>query len=417
MDAERSSASPHHGSSDDLHQEISTRHSATSTPSGTAPLYHLPPISTTCPPPCPSMSSSRIPLFRANTVHTVTHRDYFNHMYHYKDIALPISTTTRTTTGHLHRSLLDSPGSFARDHCARFRAKPVRSHTLPTFQDLTSRRVHPYAALADRKAWDASRSRTSLMDARADKCESLRSPMMHSTRMENWEWAKSPTEYGFMDKRHYYPDMRYPYVSGRPFSSRTGGAHSPKVMDHDFEDGYYPNSGRHTGYLYPSPRYRPVTNLSRSHEKLNGSYGSPQRLYPYPLKDEDEYTPSHSLGPMLQSHRSEDDSSSSDVLDKQELEKVTSAKNTPAQAPPKRGGKLPKHITDMLKTWLMEHADHPYPTEDEKRAFCDFTGLDICQISNWFVNARRRILAPAGARATSATGTAATKAAAPLART
>ena len=105
------------------------------------------------------------------------------------------------------------------------------------------------------------------------------------------------------------------------------------------------------------------------------------------------------------------------MLEKQELEKMTSAKNTPAQAPPKRGGKLPKHITDTLKAWLLEHADHPYPTEDEKRAFCDFTGLDICQISNWFVNARRRILAPAGARATSATGTTATNAAAPPART
>lgn len=60
----------------------------------------------------------------------------------------------------------------------------------------------------------------------------------------------------------------------------------------------------------------------------------------------------------------------------------------------KRGGKLPKHVTDMLKTWLLDHADHPYPTEEEKRTFCEYTGLDICQISNWFVNARRRILAP-----------------------
>lgn len=417
MDAERSSMSPHQCLSDNLRQEISARHPATSAPSRAAPLYHLPPISTTCSPPHSSMSSPRIPLFRANTVHTVSHRDYFNHIYHYKDNASPITTTPRATTGHLHRSLLDSPGSFARDHGARFRAKPVRSHTLPDFQDLTSRRVHPYASLADRKAWDANRSRPSLIDARADKSDSLRSPSMHSTRLESWEWAKSPTEYGFMDKRHYYPDMRYPYVPGRTFRSRTGGALSPKVMDHDLEDGYYHNNGRQIGYVYPSPRYRPVTNPSQSHEELNGSYDSPQRLYPYSLKDEDEYTPSHSLGPMPKTSWSEDDASSSDVLDRQKLEKVTSATNTPAQAPPKRGGKLPKHITDMLKTWLLEHADHPYPTEDEKRAFCDFTGLDICQISNWFVNARRRIIAPAGARATSAAGTEATNAAAPPART
>lgn len=53
------------------------------------------------------------------------------------------------------------------------------------------------------------------------------------------------------------------------------------------------------------------------------------------------------------------------------------------ESQPKRGGKLPKPITDMLKSWLLEHADHPYPTEEEKRQFCEYTGLDICQISNW----------------------------------
>lgn len=55
----------------------------------------------------------------------------------------------------------------------------------------------------------------------------------------------------------------------------------------------------------------------------------------------------------------------------------------PHDMPPKRGGKLPKRITDMLKSWLLSHADHPYPTEEEKRQFCEYTGLDICQISNW----------------------------------
>ena len=57
---------------------------------------------------------------------------------------------------------------------------------------------------------------------------------------------------------------------------------------------------------------------------------------------------------MPHSHWSEDDASSSDMLEKQEFEKMTNTRNTPAQAPPKRGGKLPKHITDTLKAWLLE---------------------------------------------------------------
>lgn len=65
--------------------------------------------------------------------------------------------------------------------------------------------------------------------------------------------------------------------------------------------------------------------------------------------------------------------------------------------PPRRRGKLPKPVTDLLKSWLLEHASHPYPTEDEKRSLCSMTGLTLSQVSNWFINARRRILLPTGA--------------------
>ena len=69
-------------------------------------------------------------------------------------------------------------------------------------------------------------------------------------------------------------------------------------------------------------------------------------------------------------------------------------RRTESNGYPRRRGKLPKAVIYYLKTWLLEHEDHPYPTEEEKRGFCETTGLDISQVSNWFVNARRRILAP-----------------------
>ncbi|KAJ6526593.1 von Willebrand factor type A domain-containing protein [Mycena vulgaris] len=61
----------------------------------------------------------------------------------------------------------------------------------------------------------------------------------------------------------------------------------------------------------------------------------------------------------------------------------------------RKRGKLPKETIDVLKTWLHRHSDHPYPSEEEKQQLCHATGLTMSQTSNWMINARRRILAPA----------------------
>ncbi|KAK4448605.1 hypothetical protein QBC34DRAFT_111523 [Podospora aff. communis PSN243] len=58
----------------------------------------------------------------------------------------------------------------------------------------------------------------------------------------------------------------------------------------------------------------------------------------------------------------------------------------------KRRGNLPKETTDKLRAWFMAHLQHPYPTEDEKQKLMQQTGLQMNQISNWFINARRRQL-------------------------
>ncbi|KAF7799378.1 hypothetical protein EIP86_010610 [Pleurotus ostreatoroseus] len=72
--------------------------------------------------------------------------------------------------------------------------------------------------------------------------------------------------------------------------------------------------------------------------------------------------------------------------------------STLVDRPPRKRGKLPKPVTDFLKDWLHRHSDHPYPSEEEKKALCHATGLSMSQVSNWMINARRRILAPAAVR-------------------
>ncbi|KAF9741410.1 hypothetical protein PMIN06_006351 [Paraphaeosphaeria minitans] len=60
---------------------------------------------------------------------------------------------------------------------------------------------------------------------------------------------------------------------------------------------------------------------------------------------------------------------------------------------PKKGAaaaRFPHAVTKILKNWMIAHIDHPYPTEEEKEALGQQTGLSLSQISNWMANTRRR---------------------------
>lgn len=51
---------------------------------------------------------------------------------------------------------------------------------------------------------------------------------------------------------------------------------------------------------------------------------------------------------------------------------------------------LPKETTYILLKWLNDHLNHPYPNSFEKNELMMSTGLNQQQLSNWFINARRR---------------------------
>lgn len=56
----------------------------------------------------------------------------------------------------------------------------------------------------------------------------------------------------------------------------------------------------------------------------------------------------------------------------------------------KKKGKLPKDARQKLLDWWSQHYKWPYPSETEKAALADSTGLDQKQINNWFINQRKR---------------------------
>ncbi|KAJ4849000.1 Homeobox protein knotted-1-like let6 [Turnera subulata] len=56
----------------------------------------------------------------------------------------------------------------------------------------------------------------------------------------------------------------------------------------------------------------------------------------------------------------------------------------------KKKGKLPKEARQQLLDWWSRHYKWPYPSESQKLALAESTGLDQKQINNWFINQRKR---------------------------
>lgn len=54
--------------------------------------------------------------------------------------------------------------------------------------------------------------------------------------------------------------------------------------------------------------------------------------------------------------------------------------------------RLPDQSTRTLKKWYSDHCDHPYPSKQEKAYLMSVTGLNMKQITNWFINKRVRSL-------------------------
>jgi hypothetical protein len=62
----------------------------------------------------------------------------------------------------------------------------------------------------------------------------------------------------------------------------------------------------------------------------------------------------------------------------------------------KKKAALSQHAVQYLKNWMLSpaHIEHPYPTEEEKVKIMKATGIEIKQLTNWFVNNRKRYWKP-----------------------
>ncbi|XP_056405378.1 homeobox protein TGIF2LX-like isoform X2 [Hyla sarda] len=84
--------------------------------------------------------------------------------------------------------------------------------------------------------------------------------------------------------------------------------------------------------------------------------------------------------------------------DKSEKKKVPKKKCRQKKGVQKKCGqkkcpqKFPEKSIKIMQDWLYEHRFKPYPSKAERNVLSRQTRLTVHQVSNWFVNARRRIL-------------------------
>jgi hypothetical protein len=74
----------------------------------------------------------------------------------------------------------------------------------------------------------------------------------------------------------------------------------------------------------------------------------------------------------------------------------TSSPSKGAKGGNRKSTSLPAETVEYLKAWMMspEHVAHPYPTEQEKAQIMADTGIELKQLTNWFVNNRKRYWKP-----------------------
>ncbi|EQC28079.1 hypothetical protein SDRG_14172 [Saprolegnia diclina VS20] len=163
-------------------------------------------------------------------------------------------------------------------------------------------------------------------------------------------------------RSHEYPPVAFPPPSGAFFEPRSHRSVSESVVD------------RLHHHQHPQ------------HHRVHHPYAAPH----HPI-------PSSFLRLPPRNERSASDASTHKPSPP--LKRELDAKDDDSNGKEKRARRsslLPPHVIRILKDWMMspEHLEHPYPTDVEKKALCDETGLDMCQLNNWFANNRKRLWKP-----------------------
>ncbi|KAH8725452.1 hypothetical protein GQ44DRAFT_797260 [Phaeosphaeriaceae sp. PMI808] len=191
--------------------------------------------------------------------------------------------------------------------------------------------------------------------------------------------------------QHHRPSLSYPPPHGHghaPVNMHSRHKSSPAPQGYPASQEHPAHQGYPSSQGYPGPHrqsapqehsaYRPA-----AYEHKHSYYQEPApapNAYPYERPQDPYYNrPSYAGAP----HPGYENSYN-DIRFQQHVGLDHNAFNR------KRRGNLPKEATNILKSWFHANRPSPYPSEDQKLELCQMTGLSLNQVSNWFINARRR---------------------------
>ncbi|CAF0998034.1 unnamed protein product [Rotaria sp. Silwood1] len=170
-----------------------------------------------------------------------------------------------------------------------------------------------------------------------------------------------------------------------------------EMSNHDFEQDIKPvRSLSQTSTHDPNQTLKSNSDSSESRSPNQQQQQQQQQQQPpfLSIQQTNNYMPSSS-STIQYSHQSIDETDKSSENFESSIEGDYYEENDDNnKRRQKKRGIFPKAATSLMRAWLFQHLNHPYPSEEQKKILARETNLNILQVNNWFINARRRIVQP-----------------------
>ena len=204
-------------------------------------------------------------------------------------------------------------------------------------------------------------------------------------------------------RRHTVPGVRYgrvqPEVAANSMGM-VGAAGTPWEASHRATSRATPmtcEDAISTASVSPKPGTVTASTERRSSVTIgmpaDHEIAIPQRISE---SDEAEWTARGGLHGVVaeECHREEEMADNDEDVSPEFMRSSCDADASHVSARLRRRAPLPKAAIDTFETWARQNWRHPYPSDESKLRMSEQTGVTVRQVTNWFINFRKRKWSP-----------------------